>query len=308
MTIKNSTLAALGVLSLSAGCVKQVGPEPAAESFKIDAPVVALNPSCATGGLAGCDTTQILKTAVGVMQDLHLAQMSEMSLALRSLEGVLNRKDSTPAARISAAKLSTDSWIDPEGTYPANLELRVQTTRGLESMGSNSVNDMKGALGQLVALAKAQKEKWDSTLKAQPAGLVLPDEIGEQRTLTPVNVKLDDSDFVFAVPQHLGEAHIGRSIAPWIAVSSHVITEPGMRYEVVHEHKQELTAALSVSGAGPFNIVERRPGREVHNFTSEITPADACQKLRGELRFIRADAAVPLRASFRHISSTGGAK
>ena len=308
MTIKYTALAALGVLSISTGCTKQVGPAPAAESFKIDAPPVPLNPSCATGGLAGCDTTQALKGAVGVMQGLHDGQMSEMSTALRSLAGVLNRKDSTPTVRITAPKLSPDNWVDPEGTYPADLELRVQSTRGLESMGENSVADMKGALGQLDTLAKAHKEQWDTTLEAQPAGLVLPDEIGEQRKQALVNVKLDDADYSFAVPQHLGAAHIQRSLTPWVGVASHVITEPGMKYEVVHEHRKELTPALSVSGTGPFSIVERRPGREVHKFTSEITPADACQKLRGELRFIRADASVALRATFRHVSTSGGAK
>ncbi len=308
MSLKRSPFLLAMASILAAGCVKQAGPEPSIEKFSIDAAPEALNPSCSTGGLEGCETTQSLKAGVAAMQDLHDKQMSEMTTALSALSGVLNRKDSTPTARITAEKLSTDSWTDPEGSYPANLEVRIQNIRGLERMGENSVNDMKGALAALDKLATDHKEQWGTTLQSQPKGLVLPESLSEERATTQVTAALDDADYSFQVPSHLAGDHIQRDVAPWVVVASHVISEEGMKYEVVQEHRKQLTGAITVSGSGPFTISELKPNRELHTFGSEVTPSDACQKLRGELRFTRADTPVPLRATFRDLSSNGGAK
>ena len=309
MQLRHATLTLLATGSFATGCLKPVTSTATIEPFAIDGDPSPLNQSCSTDGLAGCETTQGLKNSVATMQALHDTQMTEMGNALRSLSGVLGRQDSTPIARVTALELSTDDWTDPEGSYPALLEVRIQNSRGLDRMGSNSVNDMNGALAALDTLSDTHAEQWKATLEAQPSGLVLPQSITDERAMSKVAGLLDNATYNFEVPSHLAVSHIKRDVAPWVMVASHVITEPGMQHAVVQEHQVQLTPAVAISAApGAYAITEQKPSREIHKMTSMITPADACQSLRGELRYTRADAPVPLRADFRQSASNGGAK
>ncbi len=310
MRIESRGLALLAVLVLPVGCAKQVEPTPTVEilPFTIEKSDPALTPSCSTGDLEGCDANQALQAAMDAMKALHGRQMDEMGSSLSTLSELLNREDTPPTARITARPLSTDGWSDPQATYPAEMELRVQTERGLSRMGEGTEEALKAAIAATKELSKAHAEEWQTTLKDQPKGLALPKGLLAQRTPAEVVVKLDDGNHKLKVPAHLGAIHIRRTVAPWVAVASHVTTSPGNQYDPVHEHRVAFDGALAVSGKGPFLIEEQKPSRSKHSLTSEITPGDACQNLRGEVRFIRADEALRMRAVFRDVAAAGGAK
>jgi hypothetical protein len=70
----------------------------------------------------------------------------------------------------------------------------------------------------------------------------------------------------------------------------------------------KIAKALVVEGRGPFVIQEGTAFRGKKVFQSNITPRESCQQLRGELRFVRADKTMPLRASFIPKNSEGGSK
>ena len=309
MSIRLNALAVAGLFGLTQGCMKAKSPEIGNQSlFTVDPPTPPLTPSCATPGIAGCDDALALEQSIATMSALHDAQMAEMASALSSLKGVLDRPDSTPTANIQANPLKTKDWLDIEATYPAELVVRFEAQRGLAYMGASSVSDMHGALANLDRIADAHESQWDAALDAQPKGLVLPERISKERTPAPVKAELHDAEYNFEVPLHLGKAAIQREVSPWTALAAHVITEPGMHYEVLQQHALPIVDAVSVSGTGPFSIKERPPYKDKKTVTSQILPKDVCDSLRGELRFVRSGQPIPVRAAFRVATNQGGAK
>ena len=299
----------VSLFGLTQGCMKPKAPETGnLAAFNVDPPTPPLTSSCGTSDLAGCDDARALEQSIATMVALHDAQMAEMASALSSLQGVLSRPDTTPTANIQATPLETKDWVDIEAEYPADLVVRFESQRGLAYMGSNSVNDMNGALANLEKIAKQHQEQWDSTLSEQPRGLVLPKDLLEERIPAKVQANLTESDYTFDVPLHLGKAYIKRSVAPWRALAAHVISEPGMQYEVLEQHTLTIDDAVAVAGNGPFSITERDPYKAKNTVTSTILPTDVCDTLRGELRFVRAGQPVPVRAAFRVATNEGGAK
>jgi hypothetical protein len=250
----------------------------------------------------------MLEASIATMVDLHNAQMAEMENALSSLNGVLNRPDSTPTANIAAEVLNTSSWLDIDKHYPAQLTLRLEYARGLERMGPETPSHMQGALANLERISKLHQEQWSTTLAAQPRGLVLPSRVLEERTPAPVKATIVGHRFAFMVPLHLGKQYIKRDIEPWLAVIAHVTSEPGMQFQMVDEHRIGLPEAVTVLGTGPFSIDEHKPDRAKIERDSQILPSEVCQSLRGEVRFIRQDTPVPLRAAFRASVSAGGVR
>jgi hypothetical protein len=302
------------IVVLSLGCIKPQPTDQAQEyissgvPFARDAPPEALGPGCLTDTLNGCDKARMMEQGVADMWKLHRSQMAQMELSLRSLEGVLRRADSIPTARVSAPKLNANGWNDPDGKYPAPLQVRVEYQRGLDRMGANTVRDMEGALAALQDLDKSQKRAWRASIRSVPSGLVLPKELLMERQYSVVNAKLNHASYSFEVPIHLGQKYIKRSVEPWIAVASHVITKPGVRYKAVAEHRKQLNPAILVSGSGPFSIKELPPLRQKFEFSSKVKPSDACKELRGELRFVRSDETLPLRVAFKAKPASGGAR
>jgi hypothetical protein len=300
------------VVVLCAGCIKPQPPAqeniPSGVPFARDAPPQALGPGCLTDTLNGCDKARQMQQGVAGMWKLHRSQMAQMELSLRSLEGVLRRADSIPTARVSAPKLNANSWTDPDGKYPASLQVRVEYQRGLARMGTNTVRDMEGALAALKDLDKSHKRAWRASIKEVASGLILPKELLMERQYASVNAKLNHVNYSFDVPIHLGQKYIKRSVEPWVAVASHVITKPGVRYKAVAEHRKRLNPALFVAGSGPFTIRELPPLRQKFEFSSKVKPIDACKELRGELRFVRADETLPLRVAFKAKPVSGGAR
>ena len=299
----------VSLLGVTQGCMKPKAPETGTlAAFNVDPPTPPLSPSCGTSNIAGCDNARALEQSIATMAALHDAQMAEMASALSSLQGVLSRPDTTPTANIQATPLKTKDWVDIEAEYPADLVVRFEAQRGLAYMGSNSVDDMNGALANLDRIAKQHEDQWDAALSAQPRGLVLPDEILEERVPTMVQATLTKSDYTFDVPLHLGKAYIKRQVTPWRALAAHVISEPGMQYEVLEQHTLTIDDAIAVVGNGPFSITERDAYKTKTTVTSMILPTDVCDSLRGELRFVRAGQPVPVRAAFRVATNAGGAE
>jgi len=296
------------LLTVMTGCMKAASPSGTETPFAVDPPTPPLTPSCATPGIDGCGNARALQQSIATMSTLHEAQMAEMEGALSSLQGVLNRPDSTPTANIQASPLSVQDWLDIESTYPAELVVRFEAQRGLAYMGESSVDDMTGALVNLEQIAKAHAMQWQAALSQQPRGLVLPDKVIKERTLSTVTVQLTKATHKFQVPSILGRAYIKRDVAPWAALAAHVITEPGMHYEVLQQHRLPIADAIAISGTGPFSIKERSPYKQKTKVTSAILPTDVCDSLRGELRFVRSSEPVPVRAAFRVANSEGGSK
>ena len=81
-----------------------------------------------------------------------------------------------------------------------------------------------------------------------------------------------------------------------------------MKYKALSDHRMKIANALVVTGKGPFVIQEGKPFRGKKVFESKVTPRESCQQLRGELRFVRADKTMPLRASFVPKTAGGGGK
>ena len=309
----NKIAAAFVLLTpLSLGCLPGVSKSPTRdrsripmEPFAIDPEPEPLNTSCLTSPLNGCDESKTLADGIRAMTNLHNLQMKEVDASLRSLSVLLNRADDIPSLRVTAPRLNTRSWVDPDATYPAPLELRMETERGLNRMGADSIDTLVDALIALEQQADTHRSSWNALIDLYPAGLVLPDSVTMERQYTRVHAALQHRSFKFSVPKHLGKKYIKRNVEPWVAVASHVITVPGMRYKAVGEHRQELPPALTVSGKGPFVISETPNARAKWEYNSFVKPSDACKQLRGELRFVRADKAVPLRASFARTSNGG---
>ncbi len=293
------------IVPLLAGCLPSASKSPSRDRvdiprvpFAIDPPLDPLNTSCLTSTLNGCDEARSLEDGIRAMTKLHKIQMGEVDTHLRTLSILLNRTDDIPSLRVTAPQLRTDGWVDPNASYPAPLELRMEAKRGLERMGPDTIEKMDAALTALEQQADTHRSAWNALIDLYPPGLVLPDSVLEERRYKSVNVALRHVRFQFDVPQHLGQRYIKRDVAPWVAVASHVITDAGVRYKAVGEHRKNLPTALTVSGKGPFVISESPETRGKWRYQSKIKPSDACKKLRGELRFVRADKAVPLRASF----------
>jgi hypothetical protein len=309
MNLQKLLVLGVTLLGFSQGCVKPAPPTTEGITpFTVDPAVPPLQASCATDSLAGCETTKSLLQAIATMKALHAKQMAEIETALSSLQGVLSRPDSTPSTNIQTVKLDTDTWTDVDARYPADLIVRMEQQRGLSYMGEKSVDDLNGALHHLKQTSEAHKSEWDSTLRAQPKGIVLPKELLAERASSSVSATLHDNKYNFDVPTHLGKKYIKRDVSPWVALAAHVISEPGMQYEVIYQHVLPLPDALSVTGQGPFTIVEHSPEKTKITKTSQILPSDVCESLRGELRYVRKGSPIPVRAAFRVDPNAGGAK
>jgi hypothetical protein len=211
-------------------------------------------------------------------------------------------------ARVTAPKLDTSMWVDPDAKYPAELELRVQGPRGLVRMGPDMISDLDGALSRLETMADAHEAQWRSVAYEYPKGLVLPEKVLIERDYTQVVATLRHGTTTFEVPRHLGVKFIRRDVAPWVVHAAHVVTRSGMKYKALGDHRLKIAKALVVEGRGPFVIQEGTAFRGKKVFQSNITPRESCQQLRGELRFVRADKTMPLRASFIPKNSEGGSK
>ena len=308
------SVALLALTTLMMGCLPTATKSPSRdrtnlpmEPFEIDPPLEPLNLSCLTSTLNGCKEARTLEDGIRAMSELHKIQMVEVEASLRSLSSLLNRSEDIPFMRVTAPQLNTNGWVDPDAKYPAPLELRMESERGLSRMGPDTIEKLDSLLTAIEQQADTHRSSWNALIDLYPRGLVLPDSVLKERRYKTVNVALRHARFEFAVPQHLGQRYIKRDVAPWVAVASHVITVPGMRYKAVGEHRKQLPAPITVSGKGPFVISETPDARAKWTYRSEIQPADACKQLRGELRFVRADKAVPLRASFVR-KPNGGAK
>jgi len=274
--------------------------------YSVDPPLEDLNTSCLTGTLGGCEVTANIEEGIKALTRLHGQQMAEMDGALRNLSLVLNRADTVPMARVTAPKLDTTMWVDPDAKYPAELELRIQAPRGLVRMGVKTISDLDGALDVLESMASRHDADWRSVAYEYPRGLVLPEKVNIERDYTQVVVSLRHGKMTFDVPRHLGVKYIHRDVAPWMIHVAHVVTRSGMKYKALGEHRFKVDQALVVAGRGPFVIQEGKAVRGKKVYESKVTPRESCQKLRGELRFVRADKTMPLRAGFIKRSSQGG--
>ena len=305
-------LAALAFVSFLSGCMRTASSpqtrDRALLPYRVDPPLENLNTSCLTGTLSGCEVTANIEEGIKALTRLHGKQMAEMEGALRNLSLVLNRADAVPMARVTAPKLDTSMWVDPDARYPAELELRVQAPRGLVRMGAMAISDLDAALDQLDSMASKHDADWRSVSYEYPRGLVLPEKVNIERDYTQVVVSLRHGKMNFDVPRHLGVKYIHRDVAPWMIHVAHVVTRAGMKYKALGEHRFKLDQALVVAGRGPFVIQEGNAIREKKVYESKITPRESCQRLRGELRFVRADKTMPLRAGFIKKSSTGASQ
>jgi hypothetical protein len=294
------------------GCLRATTNGPARDAglipFRVDPPLEDLNTSCLTGSLNGCEVNTNIEEGIRALTRLHGQQMAEMNGALRDLSLILNRTDTVPMARVTAPKLDTSMWVDPDAKYPAPLELRIQAPRGLLRMGVETISDLDGALGRLESMASRHDADWRSVSYEYPRGLVLPEKISIERDYTQVVVSLRHGKMTFDVPRHLGIEYIHRDVAPWMVHVAHVVTRSGMKYKALGEHRFKVDQALVVVGRGPFVIQEGNAIRGKKVFESKVTPRESCQSLRGELRFVRADKTMPLRAGFIKKSPQGGAR
>ena len=283
--------------------VRDIGPP-----FRLDPPLKDLNTSCLTGTLNGCDVTASMEEGIKALTALHEKQMVEAEQALRDLSVLLNRADDVPMARVTAPQLDTSMWVDPDAKYPARLEVRVQGPRGLARMGPEMIPYLDAALDRLDTMASSHESQWRAVAYEYPRGLVLPEKVLIERDYTTVVATLRHATTTFDVPRHLGVKYIRRDIAPWVAHAGHVVTRSGMKYKALSDHRMKIANALVVTGKGPFVIQEGKPFRGKKVFESKVTPRESCQQLRGELRFVRADKTMPLRASFVPKTASGGGK
>jgi len=301
----------LVVLLFLTGCLGTKSNAPVRDAgppFRVDRPLKDLNTSCLTGTLNGCEVNSSIEAGIRALTALHEQQMVEAEQALRALSNVLSRADDVPMARVTAPKIDTSMWVDPDAKYPANLELRIQGPRGLERMGPDMISDLDGALSRLETMADSHEAQWRSVAYEYPRGLVLPEKVLIERDYTQVVATLMHGTTMFEVPRHLGVKYIRRDVAPWMVHAAHVVTRSGMKYKALGDHRLKIAKALVVEGRGPFVIQEGKAFRGKKVFQSNITPRESCQQLRGELRFVRADKTMPLRTSFIPKSSEGGSK
>jgi hypothetical protein len=308
-------VAILGALAV--GCIKPTPPAPVAQApqraqppFQYDPPPVALSPGCKTdrGDTTGCAKNSALLSAQRDLGRLHRTQMAQMAGSLKRVHSLLNRVDSQPVVHIALSPLKTSNWTNPEGRYPAELVLRMENGRGLDYLGSDAVDSMKSAMAALKQMSNTHSAEWRETKSNAPMGLVLPAELLAQRVLASVSVNLVDTTITFSVPKHLAQEYLVREVSPWDVVAAHVIQEAGIRFKVLGKHRHTLVPALTVTGSSSFQIKEMRPARVKATFVSMIRPVDSCKGLRGEVRFVRRDASPALRAAFRPVPKTGGAR
>ena len=303
---------------LVVGCVKPV-PQTAVKQttaapvekprFKVDAPLQRLTKGCETGHLQGCSRHQLLQRGQKELALLHQSQAKEMVPHLRIINGILNRVNAPPIARISTRPLDTNSWTDPSGTYPAQMVVRLQYDRGLNYLGSTALTDMKSVLAELDTVSRRQESEWRDVRSKFPRDLSLPREILEQRATVEVVVNLVDETVRLRLPGLLAQPFLKRNVSPWDVVAAHVVKEAGSPYKVVEEHRYRLASVFSIDASpSQIHITELAPQLDRAEFVSSIKPIDACKGLRGEVRYVRRDQKPALRASITAVSKAGGAR
>jgi hypothetical protein len=231
-----------------------------------------------------------------------------MAHYLRTLNGILNRSNAPPTARISTRPLDTNGWTDPEGTYPAQMVVRLEYERGLHYLGDTALEDMRSVLATLKTLSRGHGLAWQQAKAKFPPGLSLPEELLAERVKMEVSVYLVDETMALELPGVLAREFLRRDVSPWDVVAAHVVKEAGSPYKVVEEHRYELESVFSISSGSSIQITELAPQLDRTEFVSSISPIDACKGLRGELRYVRRNQKPALRASITAVSKAGGAR
>lgn len=302
---------------LGIGCVKPVPQTAVTQAkavkvekppFVLDAPPERLTAGCETGHLEGCNRHQLLQRGQRDLALLHQNQTIEMIRHLHTLNGILNRSNGPPTARISTRPLDTNSWTDPEGIYPAQMVVRLEYERGLHYLGDTALKDIRSVLATLKTLSRGHGLAWQQAKKKYPRDLSLPEELLAERAKVEVTVVLVDETIAIKLPDVLAREFLRRDVSPWDAVAAHVVKEAGSPYKVVEEHRYELSPVFSISSGSGIQIVELAPRLDRTEFVSSISPIDACKGLRGELRYVRRNQKPALRASITAVSKAGGAR
>ena len=300
------------VLVLS-GCMKPVTPAPTPQAspkavqkppFAVDGLPPPLTAGCIAGADANgaaCARLDLLEDGQKTLERLHRQQSVEISAALQQVYGILNRPADKPAVRLSANPLDTNEWIDPLGSYPAILVLRVEYKRGLAYLqGVDAVQELKSALHQLDRTAELHRIQWRKQRNEFPRSMVIPEEIVRERQPIDVRVNFVDETRKLTLPAPLARQYLARETEPWDTVVAHVSNK-----KILHTHRHQLAVPLTITTGARIEITETDRRLDRVEFVSDVTPQEACG-LVGELRFVPRDSTPPMRAKPQGVARSGG--
>ena len=289
---------------LAAGCKKPAPPERPAndldsvERYSLDN-LESLRRHCLTNNIEGCDVVRNLAATEAALRALHRAEVEEEQQILEALLALLKAEDEPPVVRITSVPLNTDALPRASASLSGSIELRSEVPRGFDSMGPETAASFKSLVSRLYKTVKTHQEKFDQRLEEAPRAFELPPDLAEARKGREIILEFQDGTGRVTVPAATLRGLSFDRPAPWVAMVSHVMTDDGLPYRAVDNHRLRFPAPVTVSfSPAGLKIVERKESAGKTAVESDIPASAICNTLRGELRFVRADQTPRLQASF----------